>query len=85
MVLLQPDRFVPLVAGIERKKRERDYDVPGVGRTTLDRHRVFVMPLVGETRAATKDAREGLVATGHPTRHIDYASLENHKRQFAHG
>ena len=53
MVFLEPDCLVSLVTGVERKKGERDDDVPDVSGTAVDGHRVLVVPLVGEPRGAS--------------------------------
>ena len=75
MILLEPDGLVSLVAGVEREQGKRDDDVPDVGGAAVDRHRVFVVPFVGETRAAAQNALGGLIATGQPSRQIDQTSL----------
>ena len=75
MVLLETDGLVSLVAGVEGEQGKRDDDVPDVGGAAVDRHRVFVVPFVGETRAAAQNALGGLIATGQPSRQIDQTSL----------
>ena len=76
MVFLEPEGLVSLVAGVKREQGKRDHNVPGVGEAAVDGHRVFVVPFVGETRSSSQDAREGLVATRYPARHVNDAGLE---------
>ena len=75
MILLEPDRLVSFVAGVEREERKGDDDVPNVGSASLDRHRVLVVPFVGETGTASEDALGGLVPATDPGREIDQTNL----------
>ena len=75
MILLEPDRLISFVAGVEREERKGDDDVPNVGTASLDRHRVLVVPFVGKTRTASEDALGGLVPTTDPGGEIDQTNL----------
>jgi len=83
MVLLETDGLVSLVAGVESEERERDDDVPNVSGASLDWHRVFVMPLVRQSRAAAKDALGGLVTTRDPGGQIGQLDLAERRVQSA--
>ena len=83
MVLLQSDGLVSLVAGVEGEERERNDDVPDVSGAAFDGHRVFVMPLVRQARAAAQNGLARLVTTRDPGGQIGQTNLAEGRVQSA--